>query len=216
MRQPMLIILAIGLATLFAILAAVAGDGLLWTLRDGRVTLAAVNLLCVLMNSTIAFNIFRELQLRLHLRHRALRPVVDGADRRRAVAVRNPVADKRARDLLLRLLTPEQRLTYLSTGEIMISTERAGYLLRLGARPEIYREGLIHDPCIQLRGPDLPDEDRLIALLLMIRTDEDGLWERFVPPLQLCAGTLQPAPGAPDPARLRFGAGAMPPPADPV
>jgi hypothetical protein len=92
----------------------------------------------------------------------------------------------KARQLLERLLTPEQLSHYRRHEQILVCTATGNYCIAAGQRIKAARDGRDFELCIQFAHPAdsawLPPEDLMIAQLLLIRTDEEGLWKRFGPP----------------------------------
>jgi hypothetical protein len=105
-------------------------------------------------------------------------------------------AAARARQLLMRLLTDMQLADYRRLEVVTVRTATATY--EIGPRSLVIAhrrdDGREYALCIQFAHPAdgawLPAEDLMIAKLLLIRTDEDGLWQRFGPQAYR-AGTLQ-------------------------
>jgi len=114
---------------------------------------------------------FCEIDLRQALRQRQRRADFDELfERQRHKPA--PDASQRGRDLLNRLLTPEQRQEYETTGKItaVIYKDKpimlgSGWGIRHGRR----------NYCVSAGGNDLVKSDRLIAQLLMARTDPKRL-----------------------------------------
>ena len=97
----------------------------------------------------------------------------------------------KARQLLVRLLTPEQREQFEQTRVVVVRTATASYEIGAGSMVIAHRDGRQFALCIQFaKSVWLPAEDLMIAKLLLIRTDEEGMWQRFAPPA-FRAGTLQ-------------------------
>jgi hypothetical protein len=138
-------------------------------------------------------NIYLAVSIRRERRDGTAIPLAYGTDRQRmnlvdlryfdgdrSGLVADPEASARARELLLRLLTPEQREDYRGSRRFLVRTDTADYLLRWGTRVVAYRNGAARTICIIFADTGtLPEEDRLIATLLMIRTEESEFWERF-------------------------------------
>jgi hypothetical protein len=100
----------------------------------------------------------------------------------RPVHIGGLAATTAARELLMRLLTPEQREDYRAMRQFSVQTDIAHYKLVWGSRVLAKRHGVDRSICIIFADPGtLPEEDRLIAILLMIRTDEEKFWRRLVP-----------------------------------
>ena len=111
----------------------------------------------------------------------------------RPVHIGGLAATTAARELLMRLLTPEQREDYRAMRQFSVQTDIAHYKFVWGSRVLAKRQGVDRSICIIFADPGtLPEEDRLIAILLMIRTDEKGWWRRF----GLGAMAFDPARGA--------------------
>jgi hypothetical protein len=95
-------------------------------------------------------------------------------------------AAQKARQCLLRLLTAEQRQYYRRYNLVVVGTATASYEISLNSIVKAHRDGREYGLCIQFAHPAdgawLPAEDLMIAKLLLIRTDEDGMWKRFAPP----------------------------------
>ncbi len=101
-----------------------------------------------------------------------------------------PEATERGRELLLRLLTPAQRRRLRDNGPIVVNTALACYFLTPHQRVMVmaHRNSIEYSICVNTTMELIcgcwhlvPEEDRLIALLMMIRTDEEGFWRRFAP-----------------------------------
>jgi hypothetical protein len=91
----------------------------------------------------------------------------------------------KARQLLVRLLTPEQREQFEQTRVVVVRTATASYEIGVGSMVIAHRDGRQFALCIQFAESGvvwLPAEDLMIAKLLLIRTDEEGMWQRFAPP----------------------------------
>jgi hypothetical protein len=93
----------------------------------------------------------------------------------------------KARQLLLRLLTPEQREGYRHSKLVVVRTATASYEISPKNNSVVIarRDGRELPLCIQFAHPAdgawLPAEALMIAKLLLIRTDEAGMWRRFGP-----------------------------------
>jgi hypothetical protein len=100
--------------------------------------------------------------------------------------IREQDAVGRAQRLLERLLAPEQLRHYRRHHQVLVCTATARYCIAAGQRIEAARDGRDFSLCIQFAHPAdsawLPPEDLMIAQLLLIRSDEEGLWKRFAPP----------------------------------
>jgi hypothetical protein len=91
----------------------------------------------------------------------------------------------RAEQLLQRLLTSEQLDHYREFNRVRVQTALATYYVAAGQLIRAERDGGEFALCIQFAHPAdsawLPAQDLMIAQLLLIRTDEDGVWKRFGP-----------------------------------
>jgi hypothetical protein len=90
----------------------------------------------------------------------------------------------RAEQLLQRILTSEQLDHYRETNRVRVQTAIATYYLAAGQLIRAERDDGEFALCVQFAHPAdglLPPQDLMIAQLLLIRTDEDGLWKRFGP-----------------------------------
>jgi hypothetical protein len=92
--------------------------------------------------------------------------------------------DSVARTLLIRLLTPDQEQQYRGNRGFFVETARARYHIREGERVAVTFPEFSITVCVVFDGEYLPDADRLIAILLMIRTEEELFLERFVWPVK--------------------------------
>jgi hypothetical protein len=94
----------------------------------------------------------------------------------------------KARQLLERLLTPAQLADYRRSNHTLVAVRTAMATYQISAHSIVIaqRDGREIALCIQFAHPAdgawLPAEDLMIAKLLLIRTDEEGLWKRFGPP----------------------------------
>lgn len=91
-----------------------------------------------------------------------------------------------ARELLMRFLTPQQQHDYSRRGAFTVETERASYLMGHGMRVGVTFSGseVMTPVCVVFEGQGVrrqpPDEDRVLAILLMIRTAEEEFIEQFM------------------------------------
>jgi hypothetical protein len=94
-------------------------------------------------------------------------------------------AARRAEQLLQRLLTSEQLDYYRQYRKVRVQTALATYYVAALQLIRAERDGGEFALCVQFAHPAdgalLPAQDLVIAQLLLIRTDEDGLWKRFGP-----------------------------------
>lgn len=94
---------------------------------------------------------------------------IGGALLRQVVWRRTPLG--RARSLLLRHLTPEQRKSYRLTGHVVVDGPLGRW--RLEERGDFYHRDLGH---LCVRWGDLPAPDIMLAAVLMIRSTGEVKW----------------------------------------
>jgi hypothetical protein len=90
--------------------------------------------------------------------------------------------DSVARELLMRLLTLDQQQEYRANRSFLVKTARARYYLRECDTVGVSLPEFSITVCVVFDREVLPDADRLIAILLMIRTEEELFLQRFVWP----------------------------------
>lgn len=95
-------------------------------------------------------------------------------DRRKKEQLEREVAEETAKELLLELIGPEELEIYDETGRLFVKGRKFDYIIQNHGKLQRLEKDKITDLCVHLQAQyKFPRTDNVIALLMMLMTDED-------------------------------------------